>query len=347
MADPLVSVLLPVRAPSLRLFGRALASVLGSAGVPAFEVVLVAHGGRSQLEVLTTAGPPHARLLADPRLHILEVEAEVPFAAALEVGRAACRGAFIARMDADDVMHPHRLAADVAALEARPALAAIASRVKVLPRGTKEMFGHVAWQNSVLGVEAHRRAIWLEQPVCQPAVTFRAEALAAAGGFRSGPFPEDYDLFLRLARAGLDVDKRPEVHHGWRQHDAQVTRCSPFNSRDAIAALKATHAVAHFALHGRRVVILGAGKEGRRFSRALRAVGHPGPTLFVDVDPRKQARLVHSVGVLPPSALAALKAEDPTLFAVGAVGTSGARGKVVAALVEAGFVEGQDAIAVS
>jgi hypothetical protein len=303
-------------------------------------VVLVDHGSTT----------PVAQLLptpSDPRVRVIVVAREVPFASALEVGRAACAGAWVARMDADDVMHPDRLRSDLTALAADPGLGAVACRVKVLPRGSLRMHGYVAWQNSVLDADAHQREIWIEQPVCHPATTFRASALVAVGGYRAGPWPEDYDLFLRLSCAGHKIKKRAAVQHGWRQHEQMATRTAPTQSRDALATLKATHAVAHFGLHACSVAVLGAGKEGRRFSRALRAVGHAGPAFFIDVDPKKQTRLVHGVAVRAPAALAVAKGLDPGLFVVAAVGTSGARGAVRALLAEAGFVEGDDAIVVA
>ena len=46
------------------------------------------------------------------------------------------RGPLIARMDADDVMHRDRLAAQVCALERDPTLSGVGSHVRLFPRGT-------------------------------------------------------------------------------------------------------------------------------------------------------------------------------------------------------------------
>jgi glycosyltransferase involved in cell wall biosynthesis len=55
-------------------------------------------------------------------------------ARALNRGLAACDADLVARMDADDVAHPERLALQRAALAADPALAAVGSRVRLFPR---------------------------------------------------------------------------------------------------------------------------------------------------------------------------------------------------------------------
>jgi hypothetical protein len=246
-------------------------------------------------------------------------------------------------MDGDDVMHPDRLRLQVQALRHDVRLGAVASRVKVLPKTTTAMRGYVAWQNAALTVADHARELWIEQPLCHPATTFRRHALLDVGGYVDVDGAEDYDLFLRLFRAGWGLVKLPFVQHGWRQHDGQMTRTRATLALDRFAALKARHLVSHFALHDRPVVVAGAGKEGRRISRALRAVG---VTLagFVDVDPRKIGRTVHGATVHATSWLAE---RPPGTFVVAAVGTSGARGVVRAFLADAGVVEGKDGIVVA
>ena len=93
---PDVSVLLPARDVDPRWWRRALESTLKSREVR-LEVVVVDHGSHTPLQV------------DDGRVRVLRADRTLPFAAALEMGRAACRAEVIARMDADDVMHPLRL----------------------------------------------------------------------------------------------------------------------------------------------------------------------------------------------------------------------------------------------
>jgi len=325
-----VDVLLPVRDVSPRWFARALTSTLRSRGVR-LRVIVVDHASRSPVVVV------------EPRVRVLRVDDSLRFAEALDAGLAVCTAPFVARMDADDVMHPDRLRLQLQVLRDDDRLGAIASRVKVLPRTTMAMRGYVAWQNATLSADEHARELWVEQPLCNPATTFRRSALVEVGGYVEGPGPEDYDLFLRLFRRGWRMAKLPVVHHAWRQHAAQTTRTAPAHTRDALAALKARHLVAHFALHDRVVVVAGAGKEGRRIGRALRAQGVV-VAAFVDVDPRKIGRLVHGAPVQPT---AWLLSRPAGAFVLGAVGTSGARGVVRAFLAAAGVVEGEDGVVVA
>ena len=54
--------------------------------------------------------------------------------AALNTGMQHCRGRFIARMDADDLMHCERLAEQYRALEFHPELAGVGCQVRFFPR---------------------------------------------------------------------------------------------------------------------------------------------------------------------------------------------------------------------
>lgn len=104
-ATPQVSVLLPVRDGDATL-AAALRSVARQRGV-GFECVVVLDGcsdGSARI-----AGEMARK---DPRFRVVDV-APAGLVAALQMGLIHCRGALIARMDADDVMHRDRLACEI------------------------------------------------------------------------------------------------------------------------------------------------------------------------------------------------------------------------------------------
>lgn len=326
-ADADVTVVMPARDPDPRHFRRAIGSTLRSRGL-SLRVVVVDHGSAVPLVV------------RDPRVDVIRVDRALPFALAQNVGVDAARTAFLARMDADDVMHPDRLRLQVEGLVADPTLAVVSSRIKVLPKTTLQMRGHVLWQNHIVDDDAHLRERFIDQPLCHPASTMRRDVVVGVGGYVAGDFPEDYDLFLRLLSSGARFGKLTAIHHGWRQHEGQATRRV---DRDVLARLKARHLVADFGLAARDVVVVGAGKEGRRISRALRGEGAV-VAAFVDVDPKKVGRTTHGVPVHPPGWL---NQRPAGAFVIGAVGTSGARGAIRGLFEGAGLVDGKDAICVA
>lgn len=338
--EPDLSVLMPAR-DAAGTIGRSLASVLASEGV-SLECVVVDHGSVDD----TRAIVERAARLGDVR--VLSAPRELPFAEALERGRRSCRAPVVARMDADDLMHPRRLARDLALLRDKPDVDVTACRVRPFPLVGlgAGMRMYLAWQNHVLSPAAHARETWIELTVCHPSATFRNDAVTRAGGYRHGDFPEDYELFLRLLARGAVVEKRPEVDLAWRQSRGSATKVDPRYSRDALARAKAMHMVPRFSLVERPVFVCGAGKEGGRIARALSSFGVR-PARFFDVSDKRIGRERYGAPVLHSRALADERRALPGAFCIAAVGTSGAREIVREAMRSAGFVEGEDAVVVA
>ena len=139
--------------------------------------------------------------------------------AALNAAASLAAGALLARMDADDVALPARLARQVAALDAEPALDVLGCRVALLDDGVADnegMRAYVRWSNTLVGHAAIDADRLVESPLVHPSVMMRAAALRALGGYRAFDGPEDYDLWLRALAAGRRFAKVPEVLLQWR-----------------------------------------------------------------------------------------------------------------------------------
>jgi glycosyltransferase involved in cell wall biosynthesis len=111
MSTPAVTVGIPFHDEEAHL-AEAIQSVLGQRGVD-LELVLVDDGSTDRsLEI--------ARSFDDPRITVLSDGRRRRLAARLNEITARARGALIARMDADDVSHPERLARQLEVLERDP-----------------------------------------------------------------------------------------------------------------------------------------------------------------------------------------------------------------------------------
>src|SRR5512138_3311699 len=234
----------------------------------------------------------------DPRVEILRTPGE-GIARALNRGLARCDAPWIARMDADDLAHPRRLELQLEALAADPALAAVGAQVKLFPRRALRagMVRYVGWLNGLTTKGLVDRDLFVEAPLVHPASVIRRDALEAAHGWREGPFPEDYDLWLRLAEAGGALTNVPRVLLGWRESEARLTRTDGRYSLACHRALKAA-ALARTWLAGRSEVALwGAGETGKATRDAL-AAGGIRTALFVEVDRKKLGRTVRGAPVV-------------------------------------------------
>jgi hypothetical protein len=320
-----VSVLLPYRQAGGTL-AEALDSVLAQTGVE-LEVVAIDDGS-------TDDGPAIAA-----RAGVVPVATGgVGLPGALAAGLAVARGELIARMDADDVCLPDRLARQVEALVAGPRLGAVGTRVRAFPGEAvgEGLRRYVEWQNAIVTPEEHARELFVESPLCHPSVMLRREALDDVGGWRDLALPEDYDLWLRLDDAGWRLAKVPEVLLLWRHAPGRATFADPRYAIARFTEAKAPHLARRVAALGRPMVVWGAGPTGKRLARALERHGARA-SAFVDIDPRKIGRVARGAPIVPPETLA--RGRQTVVVAVGA---RGARELIRERLGAAGFAEGRD-----
>jgi cellulose synthase/poly-beta-1,6-N-acetylglucosamine synthase-like glycosyltransferase len=327
-----ISVLLPYRDAATTL-GEAASSVLCDMRNDD-ELVLVDDGSRDD-------GPAIAAELAASDGRVVKVSSGgVGVVGALVHGLARCRGEWIARMDADDVSLPGRLAAERELLESDPSLGAVATRIDLF--GTNVADGirrYVDWQNGLVSAADHARSIFVESPVCHPSTMLRRSALEAVGGYHAGEFAEDYDLWLRLVEAGWGIAKVPRVLFRWRIHGQNVTWTDPRLSFAALRRLRARHLARRI---DRAFGIWGAGAAGSRLARELGENGARA-SFFIDIDPLKIGRTRHGAPILTVDR-GLVRARDEGALVVVAVAVFGARDLVRARLAEHAFVEGRDFI---
>lgn len=193
MTAPRASVVVPARGDSSHL-RAALASI--PPGAPVEILVAVAPG--------TSPWP-----VEDPRARFVRAEASGP-APQRNAGILASTASIVAFLDDDDLWLPGHLDGAIAALEADPSLALVATSARIFrdPRadggspvpdpGTLPAFDAVAVDRD-LSVDELLEV----NAVLTPAVIARRGALVAAGLFDPRlPAMEDWDLWLRVAAAG-------------------------------------------------------------------------------------------------------------------------------------------------
>lgn len=312
-------MLLPVRDARATL--PACLASLRAQTLAAHEVVAVDDGSTDGSRALLDAWAA-----ADPRLRVIAQPA-LGLVAALNRGLEAVRAPLVARLDADDVADPRRLALQAEALAADGSLTAVGSRVRVLCADDARndgMRAYVEWQNGLLTHEQIARDLFVESPLVHPSVALRTDALRALGGYRAFDGPEDYDLWLRGFAAGWRFAKHPDVLVDWRDRPGRLTRSDARYGEDRFRALKAEALLAWRLQGARAVVIWGAGPIGKSWSKELRVRG-VAVAAFVEVDPVKIGQRVHGARVVDVAGAAAL-APGPRHLAC--VGSAPARARI-------------------
>jgi len=340
---PAISVLLPCRdaAPYL---DECIAS-LESQTEPRFEVLTLDDGSRDDTPAMLGAWAER-----DARVRVVPREG-VGIVAALNRLAAAARAPLLARMDADDVAYPTRFERQSALLASRPEIAACGTGVRYVPpdaagSGSRR---YERWINGLTSPEAVDRDLFVECPIAHPTLMIRRKAFEVEGGYREGPWPEDYELILRLARRRGRLTNVPEVLHEWRLGPDRLSLRSRRYSPDAFRSLKVRFLAGGVVPHARPLVVWGAGRVGKAFARAWLAGGDGRPVdRFIDLDPRKIGQVIHDAEVILPRTFEeGVRGRRPPPYVLIAVGSPGARGEVRDALGGLGFAEIADYRAVA
>ena len=258
--------------------------------------------------------------------------------AALQTGLAHCRGRFVARMDADDLMHRQRLALQVRTLVESPHLAAVGCHVRLFPRrGLPEgrrTYEH--WLNSIDTPERVRQDAFVECPIAHPTLMIRREILQALA-YRDRGWPEDYDLLLRLLTRGDEVSVVPRRLLSWRDAPGRLSRTSPTYALERFTACKATFLADSFLRGTQTYILWGYGDTGKTLRQALLAHDKT-PSHIVEIHPGRLGNRIHNALVIPPEDLAHVPRHRVVVSVAGAQ----ARHEIRQAMLRLGFVELRD-----
>lgn len=149
-----------------------------------------------------------APLRADRRLQVVFNEVNIGLTRSLNRGLEACRGDLVLRNDDDDLPRPDRVARTVAFFAAHPDCDLAYSYA----RGIDAPSGR-SWTIAGPGSDADIKAQLLRRNfIVHSSLAFRAHRLRALGGYDpTFRYAQDYDLYLRCIRAGLQFGCIPEV----------------------------------------------------------------------------------------------------------------------------------------
>ena len=276
----------------------------------------------------------------DSRVRIVRCQRHAGIVPALNGGLRVARGEFIARMDADDVSHPDRLRQQREFLQTHPDVGLVGCRVEFGgdPEVRTGYWRHVEWMNSLLDHDAITLNRFIESPFAHPSVMFRRSIAETLGGYRDGPFPEDYEMWLRWLDAGVRVSKLSTPLLLWNDSPHRLSRTDQRYSFRAFYECKAGYLgrwLREHNSHHPEVIIWGAGRETRKRAEFLAQHGVRF-LAYVDIDPRKLGKTIHGRPVIPEAHLPA----PDDCFVVSYVASRGAREDIRRRLIARDFVEG-------
>lgn len=255
---------------------------------------------------------------------------------ALNAGVSEARAKLIARMDADDWSHPARLDRQFAMIDQADIIGCGVNIVDAHGQAVVSMKRYQDWINTHVEHERIAAMRFVESPLVHPTVLARREVFEL--GYRDGPFPEDYDLWLRANEAGFRMVKVSEQLLDWTESPDRLTRRDDRYSDEAFDRCRREHLLVGPLRDVPCVDLWGAGKTGKPWLRWLIGEGIKVRRLY-DIDPRKIGERIHSVRVEHPDDMQT--ADGVTL--VVAVGAAGARELIEPHIVQRRYRPGVDA----
>ena len=169
--------------------------------------------------------------VTDPRVRLISNARNLGLASSLNRGVGAARGEFIARLDADDIAMPDRLARQLAFMDANPHVALLGSwYVEISEDGEPLARRRLPTEHWDL-----RWHLCVTCPFVHSAVLWRRSMVAErVGGFdETIVYGEDYDLWRRLA-ARLPVATLPAYLIQHRLHPASMTSAHAGRARAGV-----------------------------------------------------------------------------------------------------------------
>jgi glycosyltransferase involved in cell wall biosynthesis len=267
--NPTVSILMPVYNAAVTL-GGCLKSVLCQTFAD-LELICVEDGSTDESAALIEeAGKKDRRIkfIRGGRQGIV---------GALNLGLKMCSGKYVARMDADDIMHRERIEQQLRYFNDGGRFDLLGARVKMISDSgflSSGVVRYEGWTNQLTEHDDIVREIFVESPLVHPTIFLRKDFYEELGGYRGNPWAEDYDLILRAHMKNARFGKVPETLLLWRDSDGRLIRKDKRCKRKAMFRAKVHYFMKKGLMGGKRsVVIAGTGPSGREVARLLIRVG--------------------------------------------------------------------------
>lgn len=226
---PLISVIMSVYNGE-KFLRQAIDSILAQT-YKDFEFIIIDDGSTDQSQAIIES---YAR--SDSRVRLFSHAFNQGLTVSLQEGVQAARGEYVARMDADDISYPERLAKQLSLFQSNPALKAVGCNVEIINAEGKNI-KQVAISASQLASLSQRNSL------VHGSMLYNRAGLQAVGGYNIHyRYAQDYDLLLRLAER-YKIGRVEEYLYQLRRTSATISNKKFFRQLYYTARAKYDHAL--------------------------------------------------------------------------------------------------------
>jgi glycosyltransferase involved in cell wall biosynthesis len=221
---PMVSVLMSVYNDE-RFVGLAIESILTQT-LNDFEFIIINDGSTDGTAAIL------AKYAAQDRRIKVYQQANAGTTAATNFGLSMARGKYVARLDSDDISHPHRLQTELGFLEKNSGIALVGGGSEIIDAGGR-IIGVRNIETSCPARTLLHRCIYQQSDVM-----FRTDVVIKLCGYREKfRNAQDYDLWLRISEVA-EIAKLNAILGQWRLNGGGYTLSRTMEQKSEVKVIK-------------------------------------------------------------------------------------------------------------
>lgn len=207
---PKISVLMPAYNAE-KYLNHAIESMLGQT-FKDFELLIIDDCSTDRTTAIISS-------YSDPRLKVVRNAVNLGLTKSLNLGLHQAQGDFIARLDADDISLPQRLAQQIYFLEQHPETVLVGSLSKLI-NSAGETFDY---RKSPTDPAVIKFSLLFGNPITHSSILFHKKPILEIGGYNERfRYAQDFELYSRLV-AKYQLAVLPEILVKYRSHDQSIT----------------------------------------------------------------------------------------------------------------------------
>lgn len=285
MSNPLISILIPFKTTE-KYLSECLDSIIQQS-YRHWELLIVDDHSTDQSYDLVNAYAEK-----DQRITLLKNSGK-GIIDALQLAFCESKGAYITRMDSDDIMHPEKLKLMLTDLQTHGKQHIALGLVKYFSKnGIGNGYAkYQDWLNDLSRRGTNYSEIYKECVIPSPCWMLHRSDLIACGAFTPERYPEDYDLAFRFYKNNIKCIPSQTVLHQWRDYSTRASRTHEHYAENYFLELKVDYFLELDYDATRPLTVWGAGQKGKKVATLLKQKAVP--FIWICDNPKKIGKHIY------------------------------------------------------